>query len=122
MGQPILIKDIAVELIKLSGFTPEVDIPIDYIGLRPGEKMFEELMTQGENITDSPHEKIMILKNEVKQGWSRIIAESEKVIESSKSFNSDLVKESLMKIVPEYSPTTQKNNNFDFYKKKNQKI
>ena len=46
--------------------------------------MFEELMTQGENITDSPHE-IMILKNEVKQGWSRIIAESEKVIESSKS-------------------------------------
>ena len=63
MGKPVLIKDIAIELIKLSGFTPNVDIPIEYIGLRPGEKMFEELMTKGENITDSPHQKIMILKN-----------------------------------------------------------
>ena len=64
MGEPVLIKDIATELIKLSGFTPDVDIPIDYIGLRPGEKMYEELITKGESITDSPHEKIMILKNQ----------------------------------------------------------
>ena len=122
MGESVLIKDIAVELIKLSGFTPDVDIPIDYIGLRPGEKMFEELITKGENITDSPHEKIMILKNEVKHGWNRTLAESEKVVASSKSYNADLVKNSLIKIVPEYSPATQKKDNFDIFKKKNQKI
>ena len=122
MGEPVLIKDIAVELIKLSGFTPDVDIPIDYIGLRPGEKMFEELITKGENITDSPHEKIMILKNEVKHGWNQTLAESEEVVNDSKSYNSDVIKKSLIKIVPEYNPAKQKKDNFDIFKKKNQKI
>ena len=84
--------------------------------------MFEELITKGENITDSPHEKIMILKNELKHGWNRTLAESEKVIASSRLYNSDLVKQSLVKIVPEYSPTTQKKDNFDIFEKKNQKI
>ena len=77
---------------------------------------------KGENITDSPHEKIMILKNELKHGWNRTLAESEKVIASSRLYNSDLVKQSLVKIVPEYSPTTQKKDNFDIFEKKNQKI
>ncbi len=122
MGEPVLIKDIAVELIKLSGFTPDVDIPIEYIGLRPGEKMYEELITKGENITDSPHEKIMILKNKSKNGWSQTLAESEKVVLSAKSYNSDLVKKSLIEIVPEFSPTSQKKDNLDIFKKKNQKI
>tara|TARA_B100001093_G_C26821513_1_gene1012083 strand:- start:403 stop:2016 length:1614 start_codon:yes stop_codon:yes gene_type:complete len=122
MGDPVLIKDIAVELIKLSGFTPNVDIPIEYIGLRPGEKMFEELITKGENITDSPHEKIMILKNEIKHGWNQTLAESEKVVTSSKSFNSEMIKKALTKVVPEYIPAEQKKDNFDIFEKKNQKI
>ena len=122
MGEPVLIKDIAIELIKLSGMTPDVDIPIDYIGLRPGEKMFEELITKGENITDSPHEKIMILKNEVEHGWNQTLAESEKVVESSKSYNADKIKKTLIKIVPEYTPAILEEDNFDIFKKKNQKI
>ena len=122
MGSPVLIKDIAVELIKLSGLTPDVDIPIEYIGLRPGEKMFEELITKGENITDSPHEKIMILKNEMKHGWNQTLAESEKVVTSAKSFNSEMIKKALHKIVPEYIPAEQKKDNFDIFEKKNQKI
>ena len=122
MGEPVLIKDIAVELIKLSGMTPEVDIPIEYIGLRPGEKMFEELIIKGENINESPHEKIMILKKEIKNGWNQTLAESEKVVKSSKSFNSDLIKKALNKIVPEYVPAEQEKDNFDIFEKKNQKI
>ena len=122
MGDPVLIKDIAVELIKLSGFTPDVDIPIDYIGLRPGEKMFEELITKGENIIDSPHEKIMILKNEVKHGWNKTLAESEKIVNVSKSYDTDLIKKSLINVVPEYIPATQIKDNYDIFKKKNQKI
>ncbi len=122
MGDPILIKDIAVELIKLSGLTPDVDIPIEYIGLRPGEKMFEELITKDENITDSPHEKIMILKNERRNGWNQTLAESEKVVNTSKSYNADLIKKSLIKVVPEYQPSPNQKDNFDLIKKKNQKI
>ena len=122
MGEPILIKDIAIELTKLSGFTPDVDIQIEYIGLRPGEKMFEELITKGENIVDSPHEKIMILKNEVKNGWNQTLAESEKVVNISKSFDASMIRKSLKSIVPEYSPANQVKNNLDYAKKKNQKI
>ena len=104
MGESVLIKDIATELIKLSGFTPDVDIPIEYIGLRPGEKMYEELITKGENITDSPHEKIMILKNPISYGWNKILAESEKIVEISQLYDSELIKKKLTELVPEYSP------------------
>ncbi|MFL3051571.1 MAG: polysaccharide biosynthesis protein [Candidatus Neomarinimicrobiota bacterium] len=104
MGEPVLIKDIASELIKLSGFTPNVDILIEYIGLRPGEKMFEELITTGENITDSPHEKIMILKNEVNHGWNQTLAQSENIVELAKLYDSKAIKESLVDLVPEYIP------------------
>ena len=62
MGTPIKIDDMARDLIRFSGFEPDVDIKIEYIGLRPGEKLYEELITAGENIVPTPHEKIMVLK------------------------------------------------------------
>ena len=62
MGTPIKIEDMARDLIRLSGFEPNVDIKIEYIGLRPGEKLYEELITEGENIVPTRHEKIMVLK------------------------------------------------------------
>ena len=105
MGDPVLIKDIATELIKLSGYNPEVDIPIDYIGLRPGEKMFEELITKDENIKDSPHKKIMVLTNEISHGWNRILAESEKIVESANSYDAIRIKDALENMVPEYQQT-----------------
>ena len=102
MGEPVLIQDIANELIKLSGFTPEVDIPIDYVGLRPGEKMYEELITKDENITDSPHNKIMVLTNEITHGWNHVLAEAEKVINSAKSYDAREIKNALHNLIPEY--------------------
>ena len=102
MGDPVLIQDIATELIKLSGFTPEVDIPIDYVGLRPGEKMYEELITKDENITDSPHSKIMVLTNEIAHGWNRVLADAEKIIESAKSYDAVKIKNALHDLIPEY--------------------
>lgn len=62
MGTPIKIDDMARDLIRLSGFEPDVDIKIEYIGLRPGEKLYEELITDGEGILSTGHEKIMVLK------------------------------------------------------------
>jgi FlaA1/EpsC-like NDP-sugar epimerase len=62
MGTSIKIDDMARDLIRLSGFEPDVDIKIEYVGLRPGEKLYEELITEGENIVPTSHEKIMVLK------------------------------------------------------------
>ena len=62
MGTPVKIADMAQDLIRLSGFEPNVDIKIEYIGLRPGEKLYEELITDDENALPTPHPKIMMLK------------------------------------------------------------
>ncbi len=62
MGTPIKIDDLARDLIRLSGFEPEVDIPIHYIGLRPGEKLCEELIHEGEGIVPTSHDKILVLR------------------------------------------------------------
>ena len=58
MGQPIKIIDLAREMIRLAGYQPDVDIPIVFIGIRPGEKLFEEILTKAE--TPTKYEKIFI--------------------------------------------------------------
>lgn len=63
MGQPIKILDLAKRMIILSGYTPDVDIKIEYIGLRPGEKLYEELLTNNSTTVPTHHEKIMISKD-----------------------------------------------------------
>jgi len=50
------------DLIRLSGFEPDVDIQIKYNGLRPGEKLYEDLITEGENIGPTRHKKVMVLR------------------------------------------------------------
>ena len=60
MGAPVKIKDLAIKMIKLSGFEPEIDIKLKYTGLRPGEKLYEELLSDGTKNLPTPHEKIMV--------------------------------------------------------------
>ena len=62
MGDPVKIKDLAENLIRLSGFVPNVDIKIKYTGLRPGEKLYEELLLDEEGITQTKSKKIYIGK------------------------------------------------------------
>ncbi len=64
MGQPIKIDDLARKMIKLSGLEPEKDIEIKYSGLRAGEKLYEELLTNKENTLPTYHKKIFIAKSE----------------------------------------------------------
>jgi FlaA1/EpsC-like NDP-sugar epimerase len=62
MGEPIKIIDLAKKMIQLSGFEPERDIKIIFTGLRPGEKLYEELLNNQENTLPTHHSKIMIAK------------------------------------------------------------
>ncbi|WP_035104724.1 polysaccharide biosynthesis protein [Desulfohalovibrio reitneri] len=62
MGQPVKIADMARDLIRLAGKVPDRDVEIRYTGLRPGEKLFEELITAGEDVTPTGHEKILRLR------------------------------------------------------------
>ena len=62
MGKPVRIADMAKNLIKLSGYEPDVDIKIEYTGLRPGEKLYEELLMEEEGLQDTPNHMIHIGK------------------------------------------------------------
>jgi FlaA1/EpsC-like NDP-sugar epimerase len=62
MGEPVKIADLAKKMIRLYGLIPNIDVSITYSGLRPGEKLYEELLTDDENTMKTYHEKIMIAK------------------------------------------------------------
>ncbi len=62
MGKPVKIVDLAKDLITLSGYKPDVDIKIEYTGLRPGEKLYEELLMSEIALTSTEHNKIFIEK------------------------------------------------------------
>jgi FlaA1/EpsC-like NDP-sugar epimerase len=61
MGEPVNIDSMARDLIRFSGFEPDVDIKVEYTGLRPGEKLYEELMTDKEAVIPTDHDKILVL-------------------------------------------------------------
>lgn len=79
MGQPVKILHLARNMIRLAGYTPDVDIPIVFTGLRPGEKLYEELLNKKETTLPTQHEKIMIARvreyafEEVSKGIDELI-------------------------------------------------
>ena len=62
MGKPVKILDLARNMIRLAGYTPEKDIMIKFTGLRPGEKLYEELLNQKETTLPTANEKIMVAR------------------------------------------------------------
>ena len=103
MGDPVNIDSMARDLIKFSGFEPEVDIKIKYTGLRPGEKLYEELMTKDENVVPTNHKKIMVL-NSNKNDMDNFNTGLEKLKKAAKDRNKKEIKQCLIEIVPEYKP------------------
>jgi FlaA1/EpsC-like NDP-sugar epimerase len=101
MGTPIKIDDMARDLIRLSGFEPEIDIKIEYTGLRPGEKLYEELITDGENIVPTRHEKIMVLKG-IECDLELLNGKIDELVNLAEEQSGDKIKSKLKEIVPEY--------------------
>jgi FlaA1/EpsC-like NDP-sugar epimerase len=101
MGTSIKIDDMARDLIRLSGFEPDVDIKIEYIGLRPGEKLSEELITEGENIVPTHHEKIMVLKG-AECDLQLLNGKVDELARLAGEQMGDHIKSKLKEIVPEY--------------------
>lgn len=103
MGKPVKILDIARDLIKLQGLEPERDVPIRFIGLRPGEKLYEELITEGEGIVKTSHEKIRVIRGN-HYDYSILNAHIEELIKVADTYNDSLIKKKIKEIVPEYMP------------------
>jgi FlaA1/EpsC-like NDP-sugar epimerase len=106
MGEPIKVLDLAEELIRLSGFEVGEDIEIKIVGLRPGEKLFEELLTEEERsrvLGDSGHEKIFIAKVEEVDGekLEKDIGELERL---AKEMDAEGIVRKLQEMVPSYQP------------------
>ena len=100
MGEPVRILDLAKNLIRLSGYTPDIDIPIVYTGLRPGEKLFEELLMSEEGLQDTANELIHIGHPiEMDDDW---FEEKLKLLDEASEHESEKIKEIVAEIVPTY--------------------
>ncbi|MCF8057522.1 MAG: polysaccharide biosynthesis protein [Desulfocapsa sp.] len=103
MGEPIKIAQMARDLIKLAGREPDTEIEIKFTGLREGEKLYEELITEGEDIVGTDHEKIMVLRGNGKT-CSDLYQGLEQLQQKTKEHDSRGIKEILQQLIPEYTP------------------
>jgi FlaA1/EpsC-like NDP-sugar epimerase len=103
MGQPVKIVDLARQLIQLTGLKPDEDIEIEFVGLRPGEKLFEELSYGGENITRTNHPKIMrfVTEPQCLEQVEQLFKELNRCLYTAETAELKLL---LKKGVPEYKP------------------
>jgi FlaA1/EpsC-like NDP-sugar epimerase len=113
MGTPVRIADMAADLIRLCGKEPGKDIQIVFIGLRPGEKLHEELIMENEDFERSGHEKIIVVKSNGRWNWNGFETQVcfrewldnavEELGRAAQSHDSIAIKKILQMIVPEYS-------------------
>jgi FlaA1/EpsC-like NDP-sugar epimerase len=103
MGKPVKIVDLARQMIELSGLKPEVDIRIEFTGLRPGEKLYEELSHEGEDVTVTDHENIRRLRCDAMPfaEVETLLKQLAAAVSSAKPHELKLL---LQQIVPEYTP------------------
>lgn len=101
MGQPVKVVDLARKMIKLAGLEPDLDIKIEFTGLRPGEKLFEEVLNEEENTTHTHHPKILIAKVRT-YNFTEISHKVNEVINLFKGQDNYSLVAKLKDLVPEY--------------------
>ncbi len=100
MGKPVRIRDLAEHMIRFSGLEPEKDIKIVTIGLRPGEKLFEELLHEGENLQTTPHKKLLLASSR-EVDWDWLLDKLHDLEQAAASRDLRCLELSLLAIVPE---------------------
>ncbi len=114
MGKPVRIYELAKNMIRLSGFEPEEDIKIEEIGLRPGEKLYEELLMKNETLDKTDNNMIFIERDaplsraEVEE---KLAVLAKAVEDSCESIGSELVKKAIIEVVPTFHEPTELNKN-----------
>ncbi|HAL82156.1 MAG TPA: polysaccharide biosynthesis protein [Mucilaginibacter sp.] len=109
MGEPVKITDLALKMIKLAGLEPERDIKIIYTGLRPGEKLYEELLNDGESTMPTYHEKIKISRV-IDYSYDQVISDIDDLLMLNKKNDVVAVVNKMKEIVPEF---ISKNSEFE---------
>jgi FlaA1/EpsC-like NDP-sugar epimerase len=104
MGEPVRILDLARKMVLLSGFRPDIDIPIVFSGMRPGEKLFEELRTLEENTASTPHAQIRVFSGLAPQPEAirRALDDLKRAVEERAAAR---VVSLLQQMVPDYTPS-----------------
>ncbi|MFV0471560.1 MAG: polysaccharide biosynthesis protein [Paludibacteraceae bacterium] len=115
MGQPVKILDLARKMIRLAGFIPDVDIPIKFTGLRPGEKLYEELLNKKEITRETHHSKIMIA-NVREYDYDEISKDIEELIKYSFLGKIYLTVSKMKAIVPEFVSNNSQYESLDIEK------
>ncbi|HLD53070.1 MAG TPA: nucleoside-diphosphate sugar epimerase/dehydratase [Sediminibacterium sp.] len=102
MGQPVKIADLARKMIRLSGLDPDEDIKIEYSGLRPGEKLYEELLNNAENTLNTYHEKILIAKTRTIEYASLSVQIDALIGPAKKQESVNSIVKAMKELVPEF--------------------
>jgi len=118
MSEPVKIAYLAEQMIILSGKTPGEDIEIKYTGLRPGEKLYEELFHEQEQLAATDHEKILLAKTRIVD-WEELQSDFSAMDSASQLFEEDKLKVLIKKLVPEMTESLAKDNVINFEKIKN---
>ncbi|MFW5906033.1 MAG: polysaccharide biosynthesis protein [Desulfobia sp.] len=105
MGEPVLIRDLAEQMIRLSGLEPGQDIEIQYTGLRPGEKLYEEVFHEHENLQGTSHPKLQLAGSRTID-WNWLTDELKKLEKAAFNRNIGHLRSHLQAIVPEYDLST----------------
>jgi len=113
MGEPVKIADLARRMIELSGFRPGKDIEIKYTGLRPGEKLYEEVLSDKENTKETPHPKIHVAAVR-EYNYSEILPLVEQLTQYSTDVRIPEMVKLMKSVVPEFK---SKNSIYEQYDK-----
>lgn len=111
MGEPVKIYDMAIKLIKLSGLEPNVDIQIKVTGLRPGEKLYEELLMAEEGLTETKHDKIHVARpSDIDmEKLEAKLAKLQYLLDNSNNEQKDEIKDVISEVVPTYRNLDKEN-------------
>ncbi|MEQ8939122.1 MAG: polysaccharide biosynthesis protein, partial [Gammaproteobacteria bacterium] len=105
MGEPVKINFLAEQMIRLSGLMPNKDIEIQYTGLRPGEKMYEELFYENENSEDTSHKKIFIAKYPPLD-LEKVNQKIQELIDVNETVTNEMIESMISELIPYNNAST----------------